>query len=1290
MWDLGNRGVFVLISVLSGCVFVYNAWGPILTVAISLLLVVYACYSLLVYDSILSPQTILVLKYLKEAGRELREALQNAGIYFVRKVRELSHFFKNLYQSRFVLKMSRYRRSSYQLSNDSYIGTRDSSRFNLTGTLSPIPRSTYQPFVDDSGRENSSYGDQNNLTYNKGSVGKYTSTPLVPWKKEIPSNGGLGLLTPNRSPRKKTMPINAQSHTLSRARDTVFSPEGSPWGTSISPKMRAKAGGVKTVQTIAGPLLASTRCNIDPKVYADVTSPGLSTRLTKYATEANNKLTHQSQYATGQFPKVNLSTSPMPLIIAKSTKMRTPVTVRIAPPDANRYLPSEKQKILSEICHLENRATMPNVVQVLREISLKRHASQEDITSELIKKQRTDGTFSDDLETLEEMTQKRPRDDSSKSEEDISPQKRILRPTKRSKIPSCYDVLNSFSSSIHVPSGVKRKAMDSSRSGTPDHEKHFKLSDSIQIVSLPVLPQPQIEIPIPNKRGLSEELSSDINVLNPRKKIQDHIPPKGILKSTFSKESIANQDLVEPEGKHVNKKDTKLHVIKKESPMINKPENLTDKLFMRAEPQSNEKLKTLIQEQGNIKAKFTTEDVEEIRKEDIVNMRQTSMRARLQSMFDAISGKAASEINPNVVIQAEEIKTPISVAASPTILTTLNSSTSTTNINTSPIATSAIVPNIIKSKSNVTPTKHVTFTLANTESSQKPNSSTNVSTVRPKVENFASTKYEAKLNLTVTTSSTSLAVTSNSPSSSSSFTASKSNTVTPSFNFGSVSSSTTASFLPNTTLTFGTPTMSAAISLPSNVVSTSTTQPVIQAAANITSNSAPVPTNSISSVVTSSSNNFVYDLNKTTEKSVTKTPIPSNFSFGSVTTNTASTLINTQTTTSSSTQKQTITSSPSFGIPSTVPTTSSVGSINSVTSSVKNSTFNVTSTSNLATTTASSLFSFGTNIATPQISKSEDFSFGSSATTVQKAPTFENTTATTQAIPLFGSATTTASFAFPTSSSTSITTTVPSFNTTAIASNTTTITKFGSPVTTSSFLFGTTSALPTSIIKSGFSFGTNTTTTTTTTSNPSNSTITFGTSSSNSTPAFGTTTSNAIPTFGATGSNATPSFGTTGSNATPIFGTTGNNATSTFGTPSTTAVQSFGTTTTAPIFGSTTSAPLFGAAKSQLAFGGTPSQETTNIFRTPNTTAPPAFGSNTGTTAFGVTGTTPSLFSGASTNVNTAAAAPAPAAALPAESGTIMRAISFCHAFRKTTATAVRSTKPGDFDDLVLLEQESE
>ena len=41
------------------------------------------------------------------------------------------------------------------------------------------------------------------------------------------------------------------------------SPQGSPWGTTVSPKLRSPGVGTKTVQTVAGPLLASTRYNIN-------------------------------------------------------------------------------------------------------------------------------------------------------------------------------------------------------------------------------------------------------------------------------------------------------------------------------------------------------------------------------------------------------------------------------------------------------------------------------------------------------------------------------------------------------------------------------------------------------------------------------------------------------------------------------------------------------------------------------------------------------------------------------------------------------------------------------------------------------------------------------------------------------------------------------------------------------------------------------------------------------------------------------------------------------------------
>lgn len=183
-------------------------------------------------------------------------------------------------------------------------------------------------------------------------------------------------------------------------------------------------------------------------------------RLTKYATQvdANSKLTHQPQYGTGQFPKVNMHANPIPLLNAKLRKMRLPVTVRVAPPDIAKYSPPERQKILSNICHVENKSPT-SVVQVLREISLKRHASMEDVSFDVAKKQKTESFFNEEREmVIEENKQKRGRNDSSISDEDLSPLSKSLRPAKRTKTRSCYDILNSLSSSIHVPVGIKRKA----------------------------------------------------------------------------------------------------------------------------------------------------------------------------------------------------------------------------------------------------------------------------------------------------------------------------------------------------------------------------------------------------------------------------------------------------------------------------------------------------------------------------------------------------------------------------------------------------------------------------------------------------------------------------------------------------------------------------------------------------------------------------------------------------------------------------------------------------------------
>ena len=80
------------------------------------------------------------------------------------------------------------------------------------------------------------------------------------------------------------------------------------------------------------------------RTYGDVRSPGLSSRVARYA-EDSKMLTHQKQYSgPGQFPLVQLDHSASRLPILSYHKLRRsvhiPVTVRIAPPHSSdaRYI----------------------------------------------------------------------------------------------------------------------------------------------------------------------------------------------------------------------------------------------------------------------------------------------------------------------------------------------------------------------------------------------------------------------------------------------------------------------------------------------------------------------------------------------------------------------------------------------------------------------------------------------------------------------------------------------------------------------------------------------------------------------------------------------------------------------------------------------------------------------------------------------------------------------------------------------------------------------------------------
>lgn len=278
MWNLGNRAAVVLtLSVTCGCVLICSAWGAILALALTLLLVVYACYSLLANDSLVSPYAYQILGYLSEAVHELGAAFRVAYGYGTGQVRKLGHSASRCYREHFPFRMPKRRASAYQLSSDPCVAVkrRDSSsstsasfstsRFSSIGQLSPIP---HHSRVDDVLAVDGKFydaGDNDRLSRKRQQsvFGKHTSTPVIkPGDRE--GNYKNGDVDPeSRQVSSKRM---SQTYVSSCGENiTQFSPEGSPWGVSISPTMRPRPAGIKTVQTVAGPLLASTRYNIDPK-----------------------------------------------------------------------------------------------------------------------------------------------------------------------------------------------------------------------------------------------------------------------------------------------------------------------------------------------------------------------------------------------------------------------------------------------------------------------------------------------------------------------------------------------------------------------------------------------------------------------------------------------------------------------------------------------------------------------------------------------------------------------------------------------------------------------------------------------------------------------------------------------------------------------------------------------------------------------------------------------------------------------------------------------------------------
>ncbi|XP_076640448.1 uncharacterized protein LOC143352091 [Colletes latitarsis] len=1214
MCDLGNRGVVALASVLSGCVFLYNVWGPILLLTISLFLTIYACYSLITSDSLFSPHAFLLFDYCKHVTLEVRASFENIVDHVCQYARTLwetgSRRFRELNLTQ--TKMERCRGTHYQLSSDPYPNRRNSSNFGSISQLSPILRTAQNSDASDTKPESKSYRNSDYWSYNRNLFNKHSSTPIFPRNKEEVENKADESMSFGQKIWKRTSSSYSQNHSLSQGENTMYyTMEGSPWGTNIGPKVQSKTSSIETARTVSGPLSTSTKYNIDPRVYNDVTSPGLTTRLTKYAAEANNTLTHQARYRVGQFPKVNLQASSVPLINPKIVKTRTPMIVRVAPPDAVRYSPPGKQKILTDLCGMDSGCSS----LTLRDMSLKRHASREDVTSDLAKKQRTSGIAANEFEMQDETKQKRSREDSSKSEEEISPQNKTVRPTKRTKTPSCYDILNSFSSSKHVASGVKRKAGDLSRSGTPDFEKHFKSLECVQSSGVQTLPEVQnINVKHRNHETMEKKYS---DACNPYDKTQEQAPLKGILKTSTESVEI-NSHNKDVNAKHRNVYNGKDQSTKSDTSM--ESATLTNKLFMRAEPERNEKLRMLVEEQGNIRAKFTTDDVEEIKMEDITDMRQTSMKARLQSMFDAISGKATSKINPDVVIQAEELNAVKSVSC-PVTCATLNSSTTTTNVNTTPISTSALALSPGTSESHSKSPKHVAFNLPTKQMSTNSTASVSSTACETKIDNLSAPKSSSTIDtsgITFPSTSTITPV----PTDSNINVTSSDSIVAKNVDFGKSPSVTATNASSLGTFTFGAVYPNNNVSVPATSLLATSTSTLSTSLFGNVSSPTPKPLSTSATYGTldmkneSNRNNTILGLKATGSVPSSSTPM-----LGGIT-SVSTPLI--ATTVKKNKEQTTETPFVSVG-GSTMATNCIAGTVPTGLQQV---------TASTATTTAAPMFTFGSKSSNAQTSKIETSLFGNSGgNSVQSNSTFGNLTRSQQPS-IIGNATTNTSCTSSQSTPAPNIVTSIAFNSNA---KTTAPVTFGS---SSAFTFVPSSLSPANS-KPGFNFAGTAPATTNRTAGAFGTTV-FAAGNNVSTPTFGTSSASSTQQFN---SSATPIFGNalTASTAptSSIFGTT--NSQPVFGTASslnTIGAGSFAPpkTTTTAIFGSTGGLTTAGSTStsSKPSFSSITGRSTSG---TTNTTSMPIFASGANTSASGATGTSSNLFS----NVNSTTSTSTPA-----------------------------------------------
>lgn len=262
----------MLVSVLSGCVFLYNVWGPILILTISLFFTIYACYSLIINDSLLSPHAFLLLDYCKHFFSEVRTSFETiiAHIYqYIRQFLETANRqFRKRYLTQTYSRMERRRGLNYQLSSDPYPTRKNSAHFEPIAELSPISKNLQKTNLsDDINFKNNFYHNSGHSPYDHNSfITKRTSIRTFSRNKEELENQTFKLSPCGQMLSKRASPIYGQNHAMMQMEDTkYFDAEGSSWNFRTNSKADTKTEERTDVQAVTGPLLSSTRYNIDPK-----------------------------------------------------------------------------------------------------------------------------------------------------------------------------------------------------------------------------------------------------------------------------------------------------------------------------------------------------------------------------------------------------------------------------------------------------------------------------------------------------------------------------------------------------------------------------------------------------------------------------------------------------------------------------------------------------------------------------------------------------------------------------------------------------------------------------------------------------------------------------------------------------------------------------------------------------------------------------------------------------------------------------------------------------------------